>query len=286
MGVVATADLGPGALVACDVQALVRVPGVEGIRRAVAVDHSRLSDSLCSDEMRELNALCASDVRLVRACAMALSTLTPDDMAAFLSLRDAYEPGQAGTLRRGQWVQMPAHGGGSEGVVIANKGAIVVVEIRDPERGREFIDVAVEYVSVVSHRSIGGILMTNGVSSETEDVTEVYGTFSRVNHSCLPNARAVTHEGSRAVFTSRAVVAGEEICISYLDEDRFPSVEQLQAVATRVGTSPDLLHAAFYRQQVFSKWGFWCACSRCGPLEGRADGALAAWLSHAAPVAT
>lgn len=65
------------------------------------------------------------------------------------------------------------------------------------------------------------------------------------NHSCSPNAEAFKRDededGSAVILALRAIKAGEEITLSYIDEEA-----QLEE-----------------RQQQLADYGFRCACDRC-----------------------
>ncbi|KIK29449.1 hypothetical protein PISMIDRAFT_89322 [Pisolithus microcarpus 441] len=70
----------------------------------------------------------------------------------------------------------------------------------------------------------------------------VWTSASYFNHSCSPNIRK-TRQGRTLHFeTSRAVSAGEELCISYVDTDQLVGQRQ---------------------KDLESSWFFRCGCSRC-----------------------
>ncbi|KAI3436369.1 hypothetical protein D9Q98_002422 [Chlorella vulgaris] len=72
-----------------------------------------------------------------------------------------------------------------------------------------------------------------------------YALHSCCNHSCSPNAEAFKRDededGSAVILALRAIKAGEEITLSYIDEEA-----QLEE-----------------RQQQLADYGFRCACDRC-----------------------
>ena len=73
-----------------------------------------------------------------------------------------------------------------------------------------------------------------------------YALQSCMNHSCDPNAHAykragVDTDGSAIILAKRAIEAGEEICISYIEESEPYHV----------------------RKSVLEDYGFACSCSRC-----------------------
>lgn len=70
----------------------------------------------------------------------------------------------------------------------------------------------------------------------------VWTSASYFNHSCSPNIRKMRQGRTLHFETSRAVSAGEELCISYVDTDQL--VEQRQ-------------------KDLESSWFFRCGCSRC-----------------------
>lgn len=71
--------------------------------------------------------------------------------------------------------------------------------------------------------------------------------FSRINHSCDPNAAWDTGRapGVMEVRAKRHIRPGEEITISYINQLEKPTDE---------------------RRQRLRRWGFVCQCSKCGPL--------------------
>ncbi|KAI6145071.1 SET domain-containing protein [Pisolithus tinctorius] len=76
----------------------------------------------------------------------------------------------------------------------------------------------------------------------------IWISASYFNHSCSPNIRKVRQGRTLHFETGRAVSAGEELCISYVDTDQ--PVEQRQ-------------------KDLESSWFFRCGCSRCN-TESRA----------------
>ena len=73
-----------------------------------------------------------------------------------------------------------------------------------------------------------------------------YALQSCMNHSCDPNTHAykragVDTDGSAIILAKRAIEAGEEICISYIEESEPHQV----------------------RQSALEDYGFVCSCSRC-----------------------
>ena len=73
-----------------------------------------------------------------------------------------------------------------------------------------------------------------------------YALQSCMNHSCDPNTHAykragVDTDGSAIILAKRAIEAGEEICISYIEESEPHHV----------------------RQSALEDYGFVCSCSRC-----------------------
>eukprot|EP00747_Dinoflagellata_sp_TGD_P210203 gnl/TRDRNA2_/TRDRNA2_83507_c0_seq1.p1 gnl/TRDRNA2_/TRDRNA2_83507_c0~~gnl/TRDRNA2_/TRDRNA2_83507_c0_seq1.p1 ORF type:complete len:326 (+),score=55.05 gnl/TRDRNA2_/TRDRNA2_83507_c0_seq1:94-1071(+) len=280
-GVFASENLPANQLVIAE-PALLSVPGVEAIRASVAEKHPALSRSLGSVGMRRLNALCAVDACLVNACTAAVSKLTPANRCAFLSLGDAFG-WRDEQLHVGSWVRVeeaPPEAPelrSAQGMLIAHDKDVATVQAA----GRRF-EVAVDAVRVIlPGKTVPGVLLTNAVTLEEEDVAEVYLTFSRLNHSCTPNAKVIQDDGMRGVFTTQPVPAGDEICISYFDVENCMPAERLQGMADLIGAEPSMLHIALARQQLFSKWGFWCACERCRDIQVSADDALHRWMAVA-----
>ncbi|KAG6329351.1 hypothetical protein ID866_9737 [Astraeus odoratus] len=70
----------------------------------------------------------------------------------------------------------------------------------------------------------------------------IWTSASYFNHNCAPNVRKVRHARALHFETSRAVSAGEELCISYVDTDQ--PVEQR-------------------RGDLETSWFFRCSCDRC-----------------------
>lgn len=77
-------------------------------------------------------------------------------------------------------------------------------------------------------------------------------TFSRINHSCEPNAVWDTgrNGGVMEVRAKSTIEPGEEITISYIGQIDKPVEE---------------------RRKVLRRWGFECQCKKCGPLKGDED---------------
>ncbi|XP_051126295.1 histone-lysine N-methyltransferase ATXR2 isoform X2 [Andrographis paniculata] len=75
--------------------------------------------------------------------------------------------------------------------------------------------------------------------------TAFFPVQSCMNHSCNPNAKAFKREedrdGQASIIALRRILKGEEITISYIDEDR-PYAE---------------------RQELLADYGFRCGCPRC-----------------------
>lgn len=74
-------------------------------------------------------------------------------------------------------------------------------------------------------------------------------TFSRMNHSCEPNALWDTdlngRSGIMSVWAEKDIQPGEEITISYIAVVNKPRDK---------------------RRQILRRWGFDCQCTKCGPL--------------------
>jgi len=76
---------------------------------------------------------------------------------------------------------------------------------------------------------------------------ELLVKISRVNHSCLPNTLRGpgSREGTVELRTIRPVAEGEELTISYVDEDTLTS------------------SCSARQDRLFGRWQFHCGCTRC-----------------------
>ena len=83
------------------------------------------------------------------------------------------------------------------------------------------------------------------------DETAVYERYSRLNHSCAPNAVAVTDDGYRAVFATEAIPKGAEVYVAYMEDIDVGDV----AGSLGGAASAEALAAALTRQQLFTKSG-------------------------------
>jgi hypothetical protein len=82
---------------------------------------------------------------------------------------------------------------------------------------------------------------------------------SKLNHSCTPNA-LVMQTGVDAGMLVRAatpILAGDEVCICYLDLEPNGALESPSAKAKEAAT------VAARRQELLVRYGFWCSCERC-----------------------
>ena len=84
------------------------------------------------------------------------------------------------------------------------------------------------------------------------DEIAVYERYSRLNHSCVPNALAVTDGGYRAVFAQAEIRAGEEVSVAYMEDIDVGDV----AAILEDGITAAALSAALTQQQLFGKWRF------------------------------
>ena len=85
--------------------------------------------------------------------------------------------------------------------------------------------------------SPAGIFLTNAVTLDATDTTEVYKKYARLNHSCIPNARPIVVDGLRGVFAIEEIPAGAEIFVSYMeDENCFPP-DRLEGAAATLDVS-------------------------------------------------
>lgn len=96
--------------------------------------------------------------------------------------------------------------------------------------------------------------LLDALDKEYDTPAEGSGFFalhSCINHSCAPNAAAEGEPDGGAAFVSlRPIAAGEEITLSYIDEE-----------APRRD-----------RQRALADYGFVCACARCEEEKPRAGG--------------
>ena len=95
----------------------------------------------------------------------------------------------------------------------------------------------------VFEASHAGILLTNAVSNGPDTPFCVYGTYSRLNHSCEPNVELhFQEEAGLTVVAKRDISAGEELFDCYVDA----SVSQTER-----------------RVMLSKRWRFECSCSLC-----------------------
>lgn len=108
-----------------------------------------------------------------------------------------------------------------------------------------------------------GIFRANGYPAPRADGSEgagVFLAFSRFNHSCGPNVHHAWYPGAdeKVVYAARDVEAGEELLTNYVDLFA-PRAERRAALAER--------------------FGFDCACPRCGLRDPSASDARRRRLS-------
>lgn len=83
----------------------------------------------------------------------------------------------------------------------------------------------------------------SGIASRSKScINAVPGAFSLLNHSCSPNAEVRWEGGDMSLYSLRPIAAGEEVCVSYIDE--------LEGVLSR-------------RYFLLQYQGFLCLCPRC-----------------------
>eukprot|EP00929_Paragymnodinium_shiwhaense_P086308 TRINITY_DN46829_c0_g1_i1.p1 TRINITY_DN46829_c0_g1~~TRINITY_DN46829_c0_g1_i1.p1 ORF type:complete len:301 (+),score=57.79 TRINITY_DN46829_c0_g1_i1:81-983(+) len=225
IGVRATRKILAGSLIVAE-PPLLRVPGVEGLRKTISQEHPEIAAALDSESMRRENELAAADERMEAAVDKELAALSEGEAAKFLALADGFLPDSS------------------------------------------------------SGGSLAGRLLTNAVSVTEEDVACVYELTSRINHSCTPNSYVAREEsGLRCVFAKTDIEAGDEICISYIEDYRDSDKhggfrDRIIGIAPALGLDADMLVIGLFRQQLYAKWGFWCTCERCSPLAEEADEAV------------
>ncbi|KAI0469679.1 TPR domain-containing protein [Xylariaceae sp. FL0804] len=101
--------------------------------------------------------------------------------------------------------------------------------------------------SLASNREIINIFRNNNFGlADVAGTRAVFKTVARINHSCLPNSQGNFHSGigQFAVHATRPIAGGEEVTISYLDD-------QLAVGVVR-------------RKHLLDGYGFTCACPICG----------------------
>ena len=250
VGLLATRDIVAGTLIMAEAP-LLTVSGTETLRREIGRG-TTLSDSVETSAMRSVNVLCSQDANLNLAVASSLRNLGDMAQGQFLSLADSF----CGLTASAPPVLQSFDCKVAEGGLHSDKDA----------------------------PTVAGIFLTNAVSDSSGDISHVYSDSSRINHSCRPNAVVMARNGTRQVYAAEAIGAGIEICISYIEDFSSEKHAGLQTsvrvAAETLCLDGDLLLVALFRQQLFVKWGFWCGCSRCGPIAARCDEVLAAWSGY------
>ena len=106
----------------------------------------------------------------------------------------------------------------------------------------------------------------------------LFKIHSKLNHSCMPNA-LVMQTGVDAGMLVRAatpILAGDEVCICYLDLEPDGALDlDLARCTPRSRSEPDgalespsskakeAATVAARRQELLVRYGFWCSCERC-----------------------
>jgi len=98
-------------------------------------------------------------------------------------------------------------------------------------------------------KTVEGIIFTNYTKGEFSSTWQLFRLYSRLNHSCVPNARWFACPGEPGqisetvqVFTIRAVAKGEEVCTDYGydgDADSWP----FQCLCTKCTETHEQLQA-------------------------------------------
>lgn len=266
-GVFATSDLLPGTVIISELP-IVSFTGVQAIQNDLRKENPSL-------DVREQTLLLRSDARMIQACAAAFASMPPSRRSKLFDLDD--HCGRASDdLDVGCWVSVASDqkGQASFGLLTSREVDRVVVDVNGFA-----LETTMDRITVLFDKTMPGIILTNGVSSPGVDVTEVYHAFSRLNHSCMPNAKFTLFEGAMIVTIIEAVLADHEVSISYLNDDAFLPADRIKSVAQHAGLDPELLHVALFRQKLFAKWGFWCSCRRCAPIVDGADATLERWTA-------
>merc|ERR1719492_66659 len=116
----------------------------------------------------------------------------------------------------------------------------------------EFLALADSF-SAEGQSTLGGIFITNAVAEAESDTSHVYAKSSRINHSCRPNAVVVERGRSRHIFAASKVSAGDEICISYIEDyscERCAEFrENLRQIAILASLDCELLLVGLFRRQ-------------------------------------
>ena len=99
-----------------------------------------------------------------------------------------------------------------------------------------------------SHHLTLGIFRTNALQTSAA-IGSVFATCSRFNHSCQPNLshRWDRKQGTLVLRAMRDIACGTELTISYREEYLEGSGVPCTA----------------RRKQLWTDFGFWCACERC-----------------------
>eukprot|EP00747_Dinoflagellata_sp_TGD_P058929 gnl/TRDRNA2_/TRDRNA2_151340_c0_seq8.p1 gnl/TRDRNA2_/TRDRNA2_151340_c0~~gnl/TRDRNA2_/TRDRNA2_151340_c0_seq8.p1 ORF type:complete len:335 (-),score=56.81 gnl/TRDRNA2_/TRDRNA2_151340_c0_seq8:31-1035(-) len=218
MGLFAACSIRPGELILGETP-LVTVAGTEELRHCIA---QSISDGEGTDtlDMRYVNQICAHDPQFNRNIARALEQLDVSAQEEFLALQDSFCDEMC--VGPGVWVEVSHTEHGAPCALCGTYGFIVRRNLNDSGQvvvdvGGLLVNCAQESLKQKCRGTLGGIFLTNAVGDSNSDVSFVYSTSSRINHSCRPNAVVVVRNRVRYIFAAHAIDRGEEICISYIE---------------------------------------------------------------------
>lgn len=283
-GLIAVEPFAPGELILAEVP-LITVPGTEAIRDRVQAQLDSGTEAGGVSSLRPVNEAFAEDARLLAAVASQVEQLDASAKEELLCLDDSFTHGAE--LRPGVWVELVGKGLGETS---GRSGYVVGSEVVDGHEsfvvsiaGKHHCGLPQHCLRTLSEGSIGGIFLTNAVDGcGGQDISHVYSTSSRINHSCRPNAVVTELQGHRrCVLALHQIEVGDEITISYLEDYGARRHADLRAeiaqAAKHTGLDVDALLVGLHRQKLSAKWGFWCQCPRCGPCTAEADAAVLRW---------
>lgn len=119
--------------------------------------------------------------------------------------------------------------------------ATVPIELLDSVRAH----LCHEYVSRASHNAFSIRPTADGDYSGEFLGYGVWPEASFFNHSCSPNVKKMREERQWSFWTSRDVLEGDELCITYL------------------GGEEKELDMSQRRERLKTEWGFVCGCQKC-----------------------
>ncbi|KAH0611009.1 uncharacterized protein H6S33_011436 [Morchella sextelata] len=114
----------------------------------------------------------------------------------------------------------------------ANAGIAAKLRTLTPPQLHSFLTLTNAHTTDTRH-PFAGIMRTNALPCGVDAVEcGVFPTCSRFNHSCNPNANYCWNEKTRqeVVYAVKDIAVGEQICVSYLDEEstNYPRAQRQQ----------------------------------------------------------